>query len=89
MDRGVQWATVHEVTELDTIEQLTLSLSHFTWKVLPMRFFRIISRNFPGNSVVQDQPGNDRDTGSVPDPGFIPHALEQLGPCPPTIEAML
>ena len=54
-----------------------------------MRFFRIISRNFPGDSVVQDQPANDRDTGSVPDPGFIPHALEQLSPCPPAIEAML
>ena len=27
MDRGAYWATVHEVTELDTTEQLTLSLS--------------------------------------------------------------
>ena len=25
MDRGAWWATVHEVTELDTTEQLTLS----------------------------------------------------------------
>ena len=27
MDRGTWWATVHEVTELDMTEQLTLSLS--------------------------------------------------------------
>ena len=27
MDRGVWWATVHGVTELDTTEQLILSLS--------------------------------------------------------------
>ena len=27
MDRAAWWATVHEVTELDTTEQLTLSLS--------------------------------------------------------------
>ena len=67
--------------ESDTTERLTLSLFHFTWKVLPMRFFRIISRNFPGDSVVKNQPASDGNMGLVPDPGFIPHALEQLGPC--------
>ena len=27
MDRGAYWATVHEVTELDTTERLTLTLT--------------------------------------------------------------
>ena len=40
--------------ESDTLERLTLSFFHFTWKVLPMRFFRIISRNFSGDSVVKN-----------------------------------
>ena len=36
MDRGARWATVHGVAELDTTEQLTLSLSlHLSHKTLP------------------------------------------------------
>ena len=30
MDRGAWWATVHEVAELDTTEQLTLSGDSYT-----------------------------------------------------------
>ena len=34
-------------------------------------------------------PASAADTGSIPGPGRFPHAVEQLGLCPTTIEPML
>ena len=36
--------------------------------------------DFPGGPVVKNQPANERDTGSIPGPGKILHAAEQLSP---------
>ena len=48
MDRGAWWATVHAVAELDTTEQLTLSLS---WNsVRPREQFTLKTQNFQGVS---------------------------------------
>ena len=44
---------------------------------------------FLGGSVVKNLPANAGDTGSIPGPGKIPHASEQLSPFATTIEPVL
>ena len=44
---------------------------------------------FPGGAVVKNPPANAGDTDSIPGPGKIPHALEQLSPCATTTEPAL
>ena len=40
----------------------------------------IYSRDFPGGGVAKNLPANAGDTGSIPWPGKIPCAAEQISP---------
>ena len=51
--------------------------------------FKTSGRGFPGGSVVKNLPASAGVTGSIPGPGKIPHASEQLSPCATTIEPVL
>ena len=42
--------------------------------------------DFPDGAVIKNLPANAGDKGSIPSPGKIPHAVEQLSPCTTTTE---
>ena len=46
-------------------------------------------QDFPGDAVVKNPPANAGDMGSIPDPGSIPHVVEQLSPSATTTEPAL
>ena len=50
--------------------------------------FESEGKDFPGGPVVKNPLANAGDTGSIPGPWKIPHAMEQLSPCVPTTEPM-
>ena len=50
-------------------------------------FIQYLVRGFPGGAVLENPPANAGDTGS--NPGPIPHATEQLGPCATVTEPLL
>ena len=46
-----------------------------------------MGKDFTGSPVVKNSPANTGDTGLIPGPGRIPHAVEQLSLCATTTEA--
>ena len=46
-------------------------------------------QDFPGGTVNKNLPVNAEDTGSIPGPGKMPHAVGQLRPSASTTEPML
>ena len=48
---------------------------------------RTHTQAFPGGPVIKNLPVNAGDTDSIPWPGKIPHAMEQINPCATTITA--
>ena len=50
-------------------------------------FSKQTKQDFPGVAVDKNLPANSGDTGSNPLSGKIPHAAEQLSPCPTTTES--
>ena len=46
-------------------------------------------RGFPGGPLVKNPPANAGDRSSIPDPGRLPRAAEQLSLCTVTVEPVL
>ena len=53
-----------------------------------VQLLKTMSWGFPGGSVVKNPPVSAGDTDSIPDPGEIPYAVEQLSLCT-SIEPLL
>ena len=64
IDRGAWWATVHEVAESDTIDQLSTE-QHRIYTLV----YLFMSMDFPVSSVIKNQPASTGDEDSIPGQG--------------------